>query len=352
MKQRNPLKIAMISPISERVPPKKYGGTERVVYTLTEELIKRGHDITLFATGDSQTSARLISVYPRGLREARIKDPHGQNEWATLHLLTAYMHQEQFDIIHDHNSVAGLPLSQFANTPTVITMHGPVTPYNKRLYEKATKPYLVAISHAQIQHTPSIHTASVIYNGLAMETYPFSKIHKGYLLYVGRISIEKGVHYAIEAAVDLNLPLIIAAKLDDADRVYFRHFVEPRLSSNGLIKWVGEVNETERNKLMSEAMAFLHPVTWREPFGLTLIEAMACGCPIIAFNQGSIPEIIVDGKTGFIVDDIEEMITKISEIPRIDRGECRRHVLKNFNAERMAEAYEELYYKILSNSEN
>lgn len=345
--KKNKLKIAQIAPLAERVPPKKYGGTERVVYALTEQLVQRGHDVTLFATGDSITSAKLVSVYPRSLREAKIVDPHGLNEWTLLHIATAYQRHGEFDIIHDHNSIFSLPTVQFVKTPTVITIHGPITPHNRRLYETITAPYYVSISKSQTQHSPQLNIVDTIYNGLSMEKYPFSNSHKGYLLFVGRISMEKGVHFAIDAANDLNLPLIIAAKLDEVDVEYFREYIEPRLYGEQ-IKWVGEVDERERNKLMSNAMCMLHPVTWREPFGLTMIEAMACGCPVVAFNKGSIPEIVVHGKTGFIVNDLEEMIEAIHNIDQIDRKECRIHALQNFNDTIMADRYENLYQKILS----
>ncbi len=344
--RKKTLKIAMVAPIAERVPPKKYGGIERVVHALTEELVRRGHEVTLFATGDSITSAKLEYVYPRALREAKIKDTHGLSEWTIYHILSAYMRQQQFDIIHDHNSLLGLLPAQFAKTPTIITLHGPITPNNKRLYEKVTNPYLVAISRSQTQHVPNVKIADTIYNGLNLETCPFSKTHKGYLLFVGRISMEKGTHYAIDVASDLHLPLIIAAKLDEVDKEYFKDYIEPRINGEQ-IRWIGEVDEAERNKLMSEAMALLHPVTWREPFGLTLIEAMACGTPVIAFNKGSIPEIVINGKTGFVVNDVEEMITAITQISQIDRRECRRHVLKHFTAKKMSDNYEQLYFRIL-----
>lgn len=340
------LKIAMIAPITERVPPKKYGGIERVVHALTEELMRRNHDVTLFATGDSVTSAKLKYVYPRALREAKIHELHGLHEWTIYHILSAYMQQQQFEIIHDHNSLWGLLPAQFAKTPTIITLHGPITPNNRRLYEKVTNPYLVAISKSQTQHVPSVEIIDTIYNGLPLETYPFGKAHKGYLLFVGRISMEKGTHYAIDVASDLHLPLIIAAKLDETDREYFKEYIEPRINGEQ-IRWIGEVDEAERNKLMSSAMALLHPVTWREPFGLTLIEAMACGTPVVAFNKGSIPEIIVDGKTGFVVKDVEEMILAITKISQIDRKECRKHVLKHFTARKMTDNYEQLYLRIL-----
>ncbi|MBI2133731.1 glycosyltransferase family 4 protein [Candidatus Woesearchaeota archaeon] len=340
------LRIAQIAPLAERVPPKRYGGTERVVHALTESLVKRGHEVTLFASGDSITSARLVSVYPRALREARIKDPHGMNTWILLNIAVAYKRQAEFDIIHDHNGIFSIPTAQFATTPTVFTIHGPITPYNRRLFETVSNPSYVSISKAQTSHVPNLKIAAIIPNGLNMKDYPFCSANKGYLLFVGRISMEKGVHYAIDAAADLNIPLVIAAKLDDEDVEYFKEYVKPRLYGEQ-VKWIGEVDEQERNKLMSEALACLHPATWREPFGLTIIEAMACGCPVIAFNKGSIPEIIVNGKTGFVVNDVDEMIDTIPKIDRIDRKECRRHALENFNDNKMTDAYERLYYTLI-----
>lgn len=345
------MNILQIAPLVERVPPKKYGGTERVVHALTEELVQRGHDITLMASGDSVTSAKLISVYPRSLREANVKNLYGPNPWKMLHIGTAYQMQHLFDIIHDHNELS-LPTANIAKTPVVFTIHGAITPDNRRLYERLSRPYFITISRAQTLHAPNIHTLGTIHNGLPMEHYPFSKRHKGYLLFVGRISPEKGVHYAIEVANDLDLPLTIAAKLDKAnphDTQYFYEYIQPQLSDQ--IRWAGEVDEKERNMLMSKALCMLHPITWREPFGLTLIEGMACGCPIVAFNKGSIPEIIVDGKTGFIVDDLAEMIACVEHIEVINRAYCRSYALQHFNAKRMTDEYEAIYKRILQHTQ-
>lgn len=344
------LKIAQIAPLIESVPPKKYGGTERVVYALTEELVKRGHDVTLFASSNSKTSAKLESVLPKSLRESNPQQMYGLNEWLILHLGAAYKRSEEFDIIHDHNGIYGLPTAQLSKTPVVFTLHGSITPYNKRLYRDITGPSLVSISKSQTAPFPFIKTVANIYNGLPMEDYPFLKKVGKYLLYVGRICMDKGTHFAIDAAIDLNIPLIIAAKLDEVNNPYFKEYIEPRID-NDLIKWIGEVDEKKRNKLMKNALCLLHPITWREPFGLTLIEAMATGCPVVAFNKGSIPEIIINGKTGYVVDDLEEMIEAIKKVPQIDRAECRKHALKNFNQRIMTERYEDLYYEILYKKE-
>ncbi len=339
------LRIAQIAPIIERVPPKKYGGTERVIHALIEELVSRGHKVTLFASGDSLTSAQLSSVFQKSLREMRVKDLYHPNPLALCHVGAAYERQNEFDIIHDHNDYFCLPTANISHTPVVVTVHGAFSTDNIRIYQKLNNPYYVTISQAQGQAYPSLHFAGTVYNGLKMDDYPFSAEHDGYLLFVGRISMEKGVHHAIDAARYLNLPLIIAAKLDEKDVGYYEYYVKPGLSED--IKWIGEVDEKERNQLMSRAMAFLHPVTWREPFGLTLIEAMACGCPVIGFNRGSIPEIIADKKTGFVVQDTEEMLDAISNIDKIDRNECRRYVLENFSAVKMADGYEKIYTQIL-----
>lgn len=343
------MKIAQIAPIIERVPPKKYGGTERVIHALVEELVRRGHEVTLFASGDSKTSAVLKSVYPRSLREARLKDIYGSNIWSVANIGTAYSMQEEFDIIHDHIGYLSLPPANTSRTPVVMTMHGPFTPETRQIFNLFRNPHLVTISKAQSYSAPTLNYAGMVYNGLPMEDYPFSAEHEGYLLFVGRISMEKGLHHAIEVAQQLNLPLIIAAKLEQVDRPYYREYVEPFLSED--IKWIGEVDEAERNRLMSKAMCFLHPVTWREPFGLTLIEAGACGCPVVAFDKGSIPEVVENGKTGFVVQDVEAMIDAVENITTIDRSHCREHALEKFNARQMADGYEEIYRRILSERE-
>ncbi len=340
------MKIAQIAPMVERVPPKKYGGTERVVHALVEELVRRGHDVTLFASGDSHTSAKLIPVFPRNLREARVKDLYGVNHITLLNIGLAYDMQDDFDVMHDHLAPISLPAANLTTTPTVMTMHGAFNAENRKLFQTLQKPHIVTISEAQSYAVPNLNHIATVHNGLVMDDYPFVEgASDDYLLFVGRISMEKGTHIAIEAAQQLDKRLIIAAKLDKQDQPYFKEYVEPALSER--IVWIGEVDEAERNKLMSRALCFLHPVTWREPFGLTLIEAMASGCPVIAFNKGSIPEIIKNGETGYVVEDVEGMIEAIQNISSISRAECRAHALTNFSAKRMAERYEEVYKQVV-----
>jgi glycosyltransferase involved in cell wall biosynthesis len=262
--------------------------------------------------------------------------------------------QEQFDIIHDHNSQnnpVSLPLANLSKTPVVMTLHGPMNNGYNKAFEFFKKPYLVTISKKQKVPAQQLNYIGNVYHGLHMADYPFSRDHDGYLLFVGRIEFrhgidEKGLNHAIEIAERIKMPLIIAAKLDPyfpADIEYFKQYIKPRLSDN--IRWIGEVDENKRNKLMSRAYCYLHPVNFPEPFGLTLIEAMATGCPVIAFANGSIPEILQDGMTGYVVETVDDAIGAIKMIPAIDRGYCRKYSLERFSAERMAQDYEKIYAK-------
>ncbi len=342
------MKIAIVAPLGERVPPKKYGGTERFIYTLTQGLVKSGHDVTLFASGDSETSARLISSHPKSLREAKIKNPYQAGSIPMLNIGKAYSMQDKFDVIHDNNGYLSLPTATLATTPVVMTLHGAFHPDGKKLYEELNNfnnPYFVSISYSQRKPAPALNWIGNVYHGIEVTDYPFSSEHDGYLLYVGRITEEKGVHHAIDVAQFLDLPLVIAAKLDPCDMPYFKEFVEPRLTDK--IKWIGEVDAASRNRLMSRALCFIHPVMWREPFGLTLIESMACGTPVVAFGRGSIAEIVKHGKNGFIAEDTSEMIEYVKNIESIKRKNCRTYVEQNFSATKMIQDYEAIYKKVI-----
>ncbi|MBI2599338.1 glycosyltransferase family 4 protein [Candidatus Daviesbacteria bacterium] len=348
------LRIAQIAGIAERVPPHYYGGTERVVYSLTEELVKRGHNVTLFASGNSQTSAKLVAIFPKSLREVRWGNIYGPNILTLLNIGYAYQQQNQFDIIHDHNNYLSLPTANLSQTPVVMTLHGALGVNEKRIFENLQHPFLVTISKAQSKSAPNLNYIGNVYHGLKMNNYPFFQKDGGYLLFVGRISREKGLHLAIEVAQYLDMPLIIAAKLNttvDAphDVQYFHEYIEPKLSSQ--IRWIGEVDEKQRNLLMSNATCLLHPITWPEPFGLTVIEAMACGCPVVTFNLGSMPEIIENGKTGFIVDGIDGMVGAVANIKKIQRRVCREYVLERFTVEKMTDGYEKIYQQVLEKQE-
>ena len=318
------MKIAQIAPIIERVPPKKYGGTERVVYALTEELVKLGHNVTLFATGDSITSARLVSYAKKGLRELYKNDFYNRNIQILTHLGAAYALQDEFDIIHDHCGIHSVPFAVISHVPILMTLHGAFNKKTNPLYETLNNPFnpsFVSISQSQREGLPTLNYSGTVYNGLPMAHYPFSEKHDDYLLFVGRIAPEKGVHHAITVAKKVNKKLIIAVKLEEVNVSYFKEKIEPYLSDT--IRWIGEIDEKTRNKIMSRAYCFLHPTTWNEPFGLTLIESMATGCPVIAIGKGSIPEIISHGKTGFVVNTPFEMAASVQKIDRIDRTMSR-----------------------------
>lgn len=344
------MRIAQIAPIIERVPPKKYGGTERVVWTLTEELVKKGHEVTLFATGDSKTSARLVSVYPQSLREASIKNLYGSNPTSLLHIGNAYNMAKEFDIIHDHINLLSMPAAETSPTPVVMTAHNAFEePDITALFEKLTNPCLVSISNTQRKSAENLNWVGTVYNGLNMEHYPFSAKIGDYLLYVGRISVQKGTHIAIRVAEKLKMKLVIAAKLDTANELdlkYFRRYVKPKLR-NPNIRWIGEVDEKQRNDLMKDALCLIHPVTWPEPFGLVMIEAMACGCPVAALDKGSIPEVVLHGQTGFVAKNEKELLESIAKIDKINRGWCREYALARFSGAHMASEYEKIYDQVL-----
>lgn len=339
------LKIAQIAPIWYRVPPKEYGGIERVVYDLTEELVEMGHDVTLFASGDSETSAKLVSYTPKGLVEAGKRSFQVSNSYYLQHIGKTYEMYKEFDIIHDHINSVNLPAANFIKTPVVVTMHGPITAERRKIFETYKNVNYVGISKSQTKYFPDINVVGTVYNGLDMSNYPFGSKDKGYLLFVGRIAKVKGVHFAIEVARKLDMPLIIAAKLDGRDKKYFEKYVKPYLNSK--IKWIGEVTQKERNNLFKNALCLINPINWKEPFGLTMIEAMACGCPVVAFNNGSASEIIQNGQTGFVVEDFDEMVMAVKRVKEINRRECRDYSLGNFNSKRMAQGYERIYRNII-----
>lgn len=345
------MRIAQIAPLTTKVPPDKYGGTERIISALTEELVRRGHKVTLFASGNSRTSAKLVSVYPSELpprilyeEKNQVYDIYEHIAWNMMNIAVAYKMQHQFDIIHDHtaqNFPMSLALANSSQTPVVMTLHGAFTKSTVALYSFFNNINYVTVSHSQAQSAANIKFIGNVYHGLNMRHYPFSKDPDSYLLYVGRISPEKGVHIAIQVAKRLSRPLIIAGGQDMNYKNYVATSIQPYLSK--LIQWVGEVDEATRNELMSKAYCTLHPVTWPEPFGLTIIESMACGSPVIGFSIGSIPEIIQNGKTGFVVNSVSEMVEAVKKIPTIDRAYCRSYVLKHFTVKRMVDEYEKIY---------
>jgi len=339
------MRIAQISPLYERVPPMLYGGTERVVSHLVEEQVRRGHDVTLFASGDSRTSAELIAPIARALRlDHDISDqlvPH------VILLSQVFDRAEEFDLIHSHVDYLAFPFSRLVATPTVHTMHGRLDlPQVHMVMRHFDDVPLVSISDAQrrpLEHL-DLAWAGTVYHGLPMEEYPIGRGGE-YLAFLGRISPEKRVDLAIAVAKRAGIPLRIAAKVDPADRPYFEREIEPLLG-DPLVQFVGEIGEAEKPKFLGEAMGLLFPIDWPEPFGLVMIEAMACGTPVIARPCGSVREVVTPGRTGFIADTIDEIVAAVRRLDRIDRVACRQEAEARFSVTQMVDAYDAIYEKL------
>jgi glycosyltransferase involved in cell wall biosynthesis len=339
------MKIAQVPPLFEAVPPKLYGGTERVVSYLTEELVTQGHEVTLFGTGDSITNAELLAVVPNAIRLNKdCKDPLA---WHIYQLQLVLEHAHEFDIIHFHNDFLHYPISTNANYTHVTTLHGRLDlPDLKPIYQKFTTIPLVSISNYQRTPYPSVNWVETIYHGLPMNLYKQGKSEGKYFAFLGRISPEKRPDRAIEIAIKSGIPLKIAAKVDRADVQYYEQVIEPMLH-HPLIEFIGEIGEAEKGKFLGDAMALLFPVDWPEPFGMVMIEAMANGTPVIAFNCGSVPEVVDQGKTGYVVNTIDEAVAAVDKLSTFDRGLCRQTFEKRFSATTMANNYVDLYTSLI-----
>jgi glycosyltransferase involved in cell wall biosynthesis len=340
------MRIAQVAPLWERVPPPAYGGIELVVGLLTDELVRRGHEVTLFATGDSISLAKLVSVHPRALRlDTSVKE---YNIYEMLQVSAVYERADEFDIIHSHMGCASLPYAKLVKTPTVHTLHGVFTPDNEKMFQYAkTQPY-VSISDAQRETKLGLNYVSTVYNGIDVSSYKFypQPEEPPYLAFLGRISPEKGTHLAIEIAKKAGWRLKMAGKVDVVDKEYFAKEVEPLIDGKQ-IEYLGEANHQQKNELMGGAFATLFPITWREPFGLVMVESMASGTPVIAMKLGSTTEVIAHGKTGFLCTNVEECVSAIAKVADLDRYACREYVQSRFSMEAMTEGYEEVYRQIL-----
>lgn len=339
------MRIAQVSPLYESVPPQLYGGTERVVSYLTEELVRQGHEVTLFASGDSITQARLVAPCARALR----LDPDCVDQVAhhILMLEQVFQQMDDFDIIHFHIDYLHFPLSRRFGIANVTTLHGRLDlPDLVPLYQEFREMPVVSISDSQRSPLHWVNWQGTVYHGLPVDLYPFHEEPGNYLAFLGRISPEKRVDRAIEIAKQIEMPLKIAAKVDAADEKYFREEIEPLLD-HPLVEFVGEVGDQEKGEFLGNAYALLFPINWPEPFGLVMIEAMACGTPVIAFEHGAVPEVIEDGKTGFIVNDLDGMKQALQHLKSIDREECRRVFEERFSASRMARDYVAIYQQLL-----
>jgi len=343
------MRIAQIAPLIEAVPPKLYGGTERVIYWLTEELVALGHDVTLFASGDSKTSAKLEAVWPRALRlDGSVRDQNA------LHMtMLEYVRQraDAFDILHFHLDY--YPFSLFARqaTPFVTTLHGRLDlPEHDVVFQTFSEIPVISISKMQRELMPKAGWVSTIHHGLPAQLLRPRSIKPSYFAFLGRISPEKAVDRAIRIARTTGIPLRIAAKVDKVDRDYFDSEIRPLICGRD-VEYIGEITDEQKSDFLSGAVALLAPVDWPEPFGLVLIEAMACGTPVIAFNRGAVPEIIDDGITGFIVEDEPSAIKAVTELPRLSRKAIRACFEQRFTARRMAEDYVETYRALIARAD-
>lgn len=339
------MRIAQVPPLYEAVPPKLYGGTERVVSYLTEELVNQGHEVTLFGTRDSITKANLIPVVPRATRLN--KDCSDPLAWHIYQIQLVTERANEFDIIHFHNDYIHFPVSHNAHYVHVSTIHGRLDlPDLKPIYAKFTDIPLVSISDYQRKPFPNVNWAKTIYHGLPKDLYLPGSGDGNYFAFLGRISPEKRPDRAIEIAIKSGIPLKIAAKIDKADLLYYQQVIKPMLN-HPLIEFIGEIGEDAKGAFLGNALALLFPIDWPEPFGMVMIEAMANGTPVIAFNCGSVPEVVDDGQTGFIVNSIEEALIVIKSLPSFDRRRCRQVFEQRFSAKIMASNYVDLYNELI-----
>jgi len=343
------MRIAQIAPLAEAVPPRLYGGTERIVSYLTEELVREGHEVTLFASADSHTRAKLVPCVPRALRlDSGVQSqlPH-----TLLMLEQVRRRAHEFDILHFHIDLLQAPLFRDIGARTLTTLHGrldlpELAPFYREFHELP----FVSISNDQRRPMPPVNWVGTVYHGLPTDLLRFSPSGgEGYLAFLGRISPEKRPDRAIEIARLAGLPLKIAAKVDPADRVYFEQRIRPMLE-DPLIDFIGEIGEARKSEFLGNARALLFPIDWPEPFGLVMIEAMACGTPVIAFDQGSVPEVLEEGVTGFLVDSVESAAAAVLRLGEIDRRQVRKRFEERFSAQRMACDYLEIYRALADTS--
>ncbi len=347
------MRIAQIAPLVESVPPAKYGGTERVIANLTAELVRMGHDVTLYASGDSRTEARLIPLVERALWKSDA--PRNETLLHLAELGRVVSDARHYDVIHSHLDAMAFSFGRQSPTPFVHTLHGRLDlPELQPFFQQFADVPVVSISDSQRRPIPHANWVGQVYNGVPTHSLPFGTGRGGYLAFVGRISPEKGVVEAIDVALKIGMPLKIAARLplDGIDNpwvaldwAYYRDEVKPRLASS-LIEFVGEVDDVEKGELLKDAAGLLFPINWPEPFGLVMVEALACGTPVIARALGSAPEVIRHGETGFLCSTVDEMVDACRQLHSIDRAACRQEVESRFSAHAMANGYLDVYRRI------
>jgi glycosyltransferase involved in cell wall biosynthesis len=332
------MRIGMLSPIAWRTPPRHYGPWESVVSLLTEGLVLRGHDVTLFATADSQTNARLHAVCARGYEE----DPDiVPKVWESLHIAELFEHADEFDLIHNNFDFLPLTYTGLINTPVIATIHGFSSPGILPVYRKYNKKvFYVSISDAD--RSPDLDYIKTIHHGIDINQFDFQQEPDSYLLFFGRFHHDKGAKEAIEIAKACNKKLIMAGIIQDEN--YFKQYVEPFIDNDRVV-FVGSADPIKRNSLLGKACVLLHPINFNEPFGLSVIESMACGTPVIAIDRGSMSELIQDGKNGFLVSSTDEAVSAVDRVKEIDRTYCRKTVEDNFTVDRMVDKYVDVYEK-------
>lgn len=340
------MKIAQISPLYESVPPTMYGGTERVVHYITEELVSMGHEVTLFASGDSATRANLVAPVKKALRlDNECVDPLAPH-FAMMELVDKK--SRQFDVIHNHIDYLFYPLMKRKKKNSITTLHGRLDiPELQPLYRHYPGIQVVSISDAQRKPLPHANWIKTVYHGLPLDLFRFSSPAEGYLTFVGRISPEKRIDRAIDIAIKAGIPFKFAAKVDKSDKEYFETQIKP-LMEHPLVEFLGEIGDNEKQELLGHALGLIYPIDWPEPFGLAMIEAMACGTPVIAWRNGSVPEVVDHNVTGFVVDSIDEAVDAVHKLPQLSRETCRKTFEERFSSRRMAEDYLEIYKLISS----
>ena len=345
------MRIAQVTPLTEAVPPRLYGGTERIVHWLTEELVTLGNDVTLFASGDSHTSARLEAVWPKALRlDGSVRDPNALHI-VMLERVRQKCDDEEFDFLHFHLDYYPFSLFSRQPTPFLTTLHGRLDlPEHQPVFTTFSSVPVISISNAQRRPVPQANWIRTIHHGLPENLLTPRPVKPSYLGVLGRIAPEKGVDRAIKIAIRCGIPLKIAAKIDRADEEYFEQIIRPMID-HPLVEYIGEIGDREKSDFLSGAMGLLVPIDWPEPFGLVMIEAMACGTPVIAYNRGSVPEIVEQDLTGFIVGDEISAVAAVDRLHQLDRGMIRKQFEARFTARRMALDYLAAYRSLMEASE-
>lgn len=340
------MKIALLAPFEERVPPRKYGGIERVIYDLAWELHRMGHEVTTFASGDSQLPGRLIPIVPKAIGSGKPKRIREALTYKGLTKVMGVLAKEHFDVLHNHIGWQPLVFREMFHIPVITTIHWVLdNTCEKYMYNLFSDMAFVSISNSQRKPLPNMNYAATVYHGLDLKRFQFRKEPGGYLAFLGRFSPVKGPVQAIEIAKKTGQKLVMAAKINEFERDYYEQQIKPHIDGDQIV-YLGEVDDAEKAEMLGGASALLSPLQWDEPFGLTNIEAMACGTPVIALKSGSLPEIIQHGKTGFLCDTVDQMAARVAELGTLDRAACRKYVEANFTARRMAEDYVKLYTEL------